>query len=221
MLSGIRDILLIHAGRSSALPGPPRGRDPMGDPSAGGPARGPHGSHEKQRVGAVSAPVAQGENEPLNIEGHIPGTGEKEGTMARHRQILATLAVLGALLFACGGGGSSSPALSTFPTPTPTPTPTPPSKTVVWEAPQYFADNTPLVPATDLERFEIYVRQDRSFGPDDIAIATPSPMDNTFNLATLAPPLSSGVAYFVSIRAVTKEGEASDFSNPYTFTLPN
>ena len=155
----------------------------------------------------------------MNIEGHIPGTGGREGTMARHRQIIATLAILGALLSACGGGGSSSPAAS--PTPTPTPTPTPPSKTVVWEAPQYFTDNTPLVRATDLERFEIYVRQDPSFGPDDSPIAIASPVDNTFNLETLAPPLSRGVTHFVSIRAVTKEGEASDFSNPYTFTLPN
>jgi hypothetical protein len=65
MLSGIRDILLIHAGRSSALPGPPRGRDPMGDTHI---VRGSAGSgwprrpDEKQRVRPVSAPAAQGEN---------------------------------------------------------------------------------------------------------------------------------------------------------------
>jgi hypothetical protein len=92
---------------------------------------------------------------------------------------------------------------------------------VVWEAPQYFTDNTTLVPAADLVGFEIYVRQDTSFGPDDIAVATAPPLDNTFDLETVVPPLSRGVTYYVSIRAVTTEGETSDYSNVYSFSLPN
>ena len=76
-----------------------------------------------------------------------------------------------------------------------------------------------MVPAADLVRFEIYVRQDTSFGPDDIAVATAPPLDNTFDLETVVPPLSRGVTYYVSVRAFTTEGEASDFSNLYPFSL--
>ena len=136
--------------------------------------------------------------------------------MARHRQILATLAVLGALLCACGGGGSSAPALST----SPSPTPTPPPKTVVWDAPQYFEDNIPLVPSRDLQVFEIYIRQDPSFGPTDSPIVTTSPLDTTYNLANVSPPLSKGVTYYVSLRTVTVEGMKSDFSPAASFSLP-
>jgi len=89
------------------------------------------------------------------------------------------------------------------------------------EAPQYFTDNSSLNPATDLLRFEIYVRQDPDFGPGDNVIATASPVDTTFNLATLVPPLSRGVTYYVSVRAVTVEEEKSDFSNVSPFSFPN
>jgi hypothetical protein len=91
---------------------------------------------------------------------------------------------------------------------------------VVWAAPQYFTDNTPLVPSRDLQGFEIYVKQDPSFGPADSATATASPVDTTFNLATLVPPLSRGVTYYVSLRTVSVEGVKSDFSAIAPFSIP-
>jgi len=126
--------------------------------------------------------------------------------------IIAALAVMGALLCACQGGGSSSNS------PAPSPTPTPTAKTVGWAAPQYFTDNTPLVPSRDLQGFEIYVKQDPSFGPADNPVATASPLDNTYDLANLSPPLSRGVTYYVSLRTVTVVGMKSDFSPPVSFS---
>jgi len=176
------------------------------------PARSHRGVDEEQRVRPVSAPTAQGENAPLKIEGPITETVGGPRIM-RHKKILATLAVLGALLSACGGGGSSSAS------PTPTPTPTPQAETLVWEAPQYFADNTPLNPTRDLQRIEIYVKEEASFGPGDIVIATAMPVDNAFNFVTLDPPLSKGVTYYVSVRAITTEGAKSDFSDVFSFSF--
>ena len=135
--------------------------------------------------------------------------------MLRYKQISVTVAVLGALLCACGGGGSASNQ--------PSQPPPPPlqAKMMIWKAPQYFMDNSLLNPENDLQRFEIYIRQDLPFGPGDNPIATASPVDNTFNLATLVPPLSKGVTYYVSVRAVTVEDEISDFSPHFSFSFPN
>lgn len=136
--------------------------------------------------------------------------------MLWYKKILATSAVLGALLLSeCGGGGSTSSQ-----SPLPPPTPPLPAKLMIWKAPQSFTDNSLLIPVTDMQLFEIYVRQDPSFGPGDNAIATASPVDTTFDLATLVPPLSRGVTYYVSVRAVTVDDEKSDFSNasPFSFS---
>jgi hypothetical protein len=122
-----------------------------------------------------------------------------------HALILVALAVLGAILSACSGGKSSS-------------APSVLGKSVYWAAPQYFADNTPLVPSRALKGFEIYIRQDPSFGPADNAVATPSPLVTTYNLANVSPPLSKGVTYYVSLRAVTVDGVKSDYSPPVAFT---
>jgi hypothetical protein len=132
----------------------------------------------------------------------------------RYKSILAALAVLGALLPACGGGGSSPNS------PAPAPTPTPPSRTVYWAAPQYFTDNTPLVPSRDLLGFEIYIKQDPFFDPADSPVATPSPLETTYNLSNVSPPLSNGVTYYVSLRTVTLGGEKSGFSATASFSIP-
>ncbi|MBP2676888.1 MAG: hypothetical protein H6Q84_3728, partial [Deltaproteobacteria bacterium] len=71
-----------------------------------------------------------------------------------------------------------------------------------WAAPQYFKDNTPLVPSRDLQGFEIYIKQDPSFGLADSPVATASPLDIKYNLAIVFPPLSKGVTYYVSLRTV-------------------
>ena len=121
--------------------------------------------------------------------------------------ILGTSLFLGALLSACSGGGSSS-AISVQ------------GKTVYWAAPQYFVDNTPLVPSRDLQGFEIYIKQDPSFGVADSPVATTSPLDTKYNLANVSPPLSKGVTYYVSLRTVTVVGMKSYFSPAVSFSLP-
>ena len=143
-------------------------------------------------------------------------TGGK--AMLRSKQILVGMAVLCVLLTACGGGGSSSPTSTPNPTPTPTPTPTP--MTLEWSPPQYFTDNDPLVPVRDLECLEIYVRKDIYFGLDDTPIETLPPEASTFDLANLAPSLSKGVSYYASVRAVSIQGEKSDFSPSASFSFP-
>ena len=89
-----------------------------------------------------------------------------------------------------------------------------------WSSPQYFTDNSPLAPATDLSLFEIYIKQDSSFGPADNPVATTSPTTNFFDFRTLVPPLSKGVTYYASVRAVTTDGVKSDFSAYVSFSLP-
>ena len=127
----------------------------------------------------------------------------------RNKRILAALAILYVLLSACsGGGGGSSSAPSIL------------GKSVYWAAPQYFTDNTPLVPSRDLLGFEIYIKQDPSFGSADSPVATASPLDTTYNLANVSPPLSKGVTYYVSLRVVTVVGMKSDFSPATSFSIP-
>lgn len=91
---------------------------------------------------------------------------------------------------------------------------------LMWSPPGYFTDNSPLSPAQDLEQFEIYVKKDLPFGPDDNAVATVPPAEYSFDLETLSPPLSKGVIYNASVRAVPLEGEISDFSSTVSFSLP-
>ena len=125
----------------------------------------------------------------------------------RKEQILVALSVLGALLSACSGGGSSS-------------APSVVGKSVHWAPPLYFADNTPLVPSRDLQGFEIYIKQDPSFGPADSATATASALDTTYKLENVSPSLLNGVTYYVSLRTVTMEGMKSDFSAVAPFSIP-
>jgi hypothetical protein len=85
-------------------------------------------------------------------------------------------------------------------------------------APKYFTDNTPLDPSRDLQGFEIYIKEDPSFGPVDSPVAIASPLDNTYKLAKVSPPLSKAVTYYVSLRTVTLYGMKSDFSPPVSFS---
>ena len=124
----------------------------------------------------------------------------------RHALILVALVILGALFSACSSGGSSGPSVQ--------------GKSVYWVAPQYFTDNTPLVPSRDLQGFEIYIKQDLPFGPADNPVATASPLESSYNLANVSPPLSKGVTYYVSLRTVPVEGIKSDFSPVAPFSLP-
>jgi len=147
---------------------------------------------------------AAGAEDRLRGEGCLSDPTGGQMIRQRHALILVIFAVLGALLSACSGGGSSSA----------------PSKSVYWAAPPYFADNTPLVPSRDLQGFEIYIKQDPSFGPADNPVANASALDNKYKFANLSPPLSEKVTYYVSLRAVSVEGMKSDFSPPVPFSIP-
>jgi len=137
---------------------------------------------------------------------------------------LATMVVL-AILSGCGGGGASSSGDgNTIPTDgggTPLP-----AKTLSWAAPESYTDQTSLNPLTDLDGFEIYVNETGSFSNGDIPDAVVSAVDSqtrtlttSFNLANLAPYLSTGIAYRVSMRAVAVTGLKSDFSPPASFSF--
>ena len=74
-------------------------------------------------------------------------------------------------------------------------------------------------PARDLAWYEIYIRQDASFGPNDKVFATVSPTDTTFDLANVALLLDPGVNYYVSMRSVGLLGMKSAFSSSHTFSF--
>jgi hypothetical protein len=121
-----------------------------------------------------------------------------------------------AILSGCGGGGASS---SGDGTPLP-------AKTLSWAPPESYTDSTSLNPMTDLDGFEIYVNESGSFSDGDIPDAVVSALDpqthtltTSFNLANLAPYLSGGVTYRVSMRAVAVTGLKSDFSPPASFSF--
>jgi hypothetical protein len=130
-----------------------------------------------------------------------------------------------AILSGCGGGGSSSSGDgNTIPTDgggTPLP-----AKTLSWAPPDSYTDQTALNPLTDLDGFEIYVNESGSFSDVDTPDAVVSAVDpqtrkltTSFNLANLAPYLSSGIAYRVSMRAVAVTGLKSGFSPPASFSF--
>ena len=126
---------------------------------------------------------------------------------------LAAILLIG-ILAGCGGGGSSAGGDQL------------PAKTLSWAAPESYTDNTSLNPLTDLSEYEIYVNESGTFADTDTPSAVVSAVDTTthtltssFNLANLAPYLSRGVTYRVSMRAVAVTGLKSDFSPPASFSF--
>jgi len=120
----------------------------------------------------------------------------------------------------CGGGGSenSAESFSTGGTALP-------EKILSWEAPSSYTDGTPMVPQVDLDRFEVYVNESGSFGALAVPRAILGAVDpsthqltTSFNLANI-PALTSGVQYWVSLRAVSLTGIKSDFSAPASFSF--
>ena len=127
----------------------------------------------------------------------------------------AAMLLLG-VLAGCGGGGASS---SGDGNPLP-------AKTLSWAAPDSYTDNTSLNPLTDLDGFEIYVNESGSFSDGDTPSAVVSAVNpsthtltSSFNLANLAPYLTKGISYKVSMRAVAVTGLKSDFSPPASFSF--
>lgn len=101
-----------------------------------------------------------------------------------------------------------------------------PAKILTWSPPTQYTNGTPLDPVTGLDRFEIYINEDGIFSDTDNEMAAVSAIDSgtgqpvtSFNLANLAPFLSQGVTYHVSIRAVSLAGMKSSFSPGATFSF--
>lgn len=97
--------------------------------------------------------------------------------------------------------------------------------TLHWEPPTEYTDGSSLNAVSDLDSFEIFLNQDGSFSAGDSPNAAVSAADpdsgwiaTSFNLANLAPFISRGVTYHVSVRAVAKNGLKSDFSPSATFS---
>jgi hypothetical protein len=133
--------------------------------------------------------------------------------------------ILLGMLFGCGGGGASSSGDGTPISADGGGTPLP-AKILRWAAPESYTDQTSLNPLTDLDGFEIYVNESGSFSNGDIPNAVVSAVDpqthtvtTSFNLANLAPYLSKGIAYRVSMRAVAVTGLKSDFSPTASFSF--
>ena len=114
-----------------------------------------------------------------------------------------------------GGGGSDGGGSEPFP-----------AKILTWIPPSQYTDGAQLNPVTDLDRFEIYINEDGLFADTDTDMAEVSATvpgtgqpTTSFDLSNLAPFLSRGVTYHVSIRAVALSGLKSDFSPDATFSF--
>ncbi len=101
-----------------------------------------------------------------------------------------------------------------------------PAKILNWNPPLTYQDGSSLDPATDLDSYEIYVKETPNFSDTDNEMAALSATDKatgqvctSFNLANLSPFISKGVNYHISIRAVAKNGLKSGFSPSATFSF--
>ena len=131
------------------------------------------------------------------------------------REFLALFSffLLLAAFLGCGGEGSGGSELL-------------PSKMVSWNPPVTYQDGSSLDPATDLDSYEIYVKEAPNFADTNNEMAALSATDKatgqvctSFNLANLSPFISKGVNYHISIRAVAKNGLKSGFSPSATFSF--
>jgi hypothetical protein len=141
--------------------------------------------------------------------------GTKTMNKKLHTILWMTLAV-GICLAGCGGGGGSSKDSGILV----------PAKTLTWAPPTAYTDNTVLNPASDLDVFEVYVKEDGIFTGSDSAIAAVQAVDpgtgqviTSFNLSNLSPFLPDNVVLYVSVRAVAKNTLKSDFSQAATFSF--
>jgi hypothetical protein len=141
---------------------------------------------------------------------------DKLAILFRRIHTILFFVIIIASLSGCGGGGGTSASGSEIY----------PAKILTWSAPSQYTDGTPLNPVTDLDSFEIYINQNGTFSNAENEMAAVSATDSgsgqpttTFNLANLAPFLSQGVTYHVSIRSVALNGLKSDFSPGATFSF--
>lgn len=123
----------------------------------------------------------------------------------------SALFFMGLLISGCGGGGARGEQL--------------PAKILTWEPPSSYSDDSPLDPTSELESFEIYVKEDGYFTESENGMASISAINRgtgqvttSFNLANLSSKISKGVYYYVSVRAIAKNGLKSAFSSSAMFS---
>lgn len=137
--------------------------------------------------------------------------------MSPGKNTIAGLVILSlVVLSGCGGGGGSESGGG----------PSLPPKTLSWVPPNAYTDGTPLNPLSELDSFEIYVKESGPFTGSDSPMALVGAINpstgqlvTTFNLANLAPYINLGVQYQVCLKAVAITGAKSDFSGAATFSF--
>jgi hypothetical protein len=110
-----------------------------------------------------------------------------------------------AIFSGCGGSSESGPTL--------------PTRTLSWEPPTTYVDGSVIDLERDLDRIEIYVNENGESFADDDHRADVSAVTTSFNLANIGSPLTEGPTYYVSLRAVARTGQKSDFSQPVPFSF--
>ena len=141
--------------------------------------------------------------------------------LGRSLLVILLIAIVLSPLSGCGEGGTSEKGLSGGGGSDPFP-----AKILTWSPPSQYTDGTPLNPVTDLARYEFYINENGIFSDTDNEMAAVSATDSgtgqqttSFDLANIAPFLSPGVTYHVSIRAVALSGLKSNFSPSATFSF--
>lgn len=153
---------------------------------------------------------------PLALTMSFENEEDKMAICFRRIHSVLPFVIIVVFLSGCGGaGGTSDGGSEVYPV-----------KILNWSSPSQYIDGTPLDPVTDLDRFEIYIKEDGIFSDTDSEMATVSAIDpgtgqpvTSFNLANLAPFLAEGVTYYVSIRTVALNGMKSGFSPGATFSF--
>lgn len=136
--------------------------------------------------------------------------------MLTRKEVMVAVAIIAlAVLAGCGGGGSSSDS-----------GPPLPAKNLSWAPPSAYTDGTPLNPLTELDSFEIYVKESGPFTGSDSPMALVGAVNpstgqlvTTFNLANLSPYIDVGVQYQVCLKAVAISGAKSGFSGTALFSF--
>jgi hypothetical protein len=135
------------------------------------------------------------------------------GTKGKVGTVLAAV-LLSAALAACGGGGGASTSDGGAATA---------SFSLQWEAPRTYVDNTPLDPSRSIDRYEVFVTEEAAVHPEDqpIACVSGSVLEGvvakpvtSFDLHNLSGYLAPGGVYYVSVRAVAVDNQASERTVP-------
>lgn len=131
-----------------------------------------------------------------------------------HRATILVIFLGVAVFGGCGGGGSEAQSGINLP-----------SRTLSWAPPTSFANNIPLNPLTDLDSFEIYLKESSSFSESDLPVAQVGAVNpstgqgvTSFNLANLIPYITPGIQYHIALRAVAITGDKSGFSETTIFS---